>query len=492
MTDYSTLRKNTLLWLILGMFLIPLSGFSQPFKCDGSAYLAAVSANENSTTIYRTATDNPAEGNWEAIKTYPDQIISPIGYNVNDNLIYGIDQTNWNLITIDAAGEQLILASMVGRLDTTQEYHAGTISPRGSRFHVIERNPETGHDRRMLNIRLNDGNFRIGVLTLLGENPVAMGDIAYSPVYGTMIGFDELSNTIVDVNYNFGPVTSFNYQSSGKVNKLGGLFFGRGGKLYGYGTGGGGKENTLYEFNPFSGQAEDLETAQNGDETDGCGCPYEVRMEKVISRPKALPCSEHIISYQTENIGGANYSNVTITDTLPLEFELMELERLHQIAKLDTVNDQQILSFTMQDFLLGEDSTLLRVKVKENSEGIISSQAFMRGLPLALDTLLTSDDPSTEVFRDPTQLEVVSLSLQLPDSTFICDGATARFRVAPNVTDTSIQYIWNSGETAASVSTEIPGIYTVQVNSTCEIEEASIKVVAKEEPLSVELSGTTS
>ncbi|MEM8901350.1 MAG: gliding motility-associated C-terminal domain-containing protein, partial [Bacteroidota bacterium] len=483
---------SVLLWLTLGLFLTPLSSVSQPFTCDGSAYLAAVSANENATILYRTSTNNPADGKWEAIQSYPDQIISPIGYNVNDNLIYGIDQTNWNLITIDTKGEQVILTSMVEKLDTTMEYHAGTISPRGSRFHIIERDPITGHDKRMLNIRLNDGNYRIGILTLLGEDPVAMGDITYSPLYGTMIGFDELSNTVVDVNYNFGPVTSLNYQSTSRVNKLGGLFFGRGGRLFGYGSGGGGKENTLYEFDPFSGQAENIETAQNGDETDACGCPYEVAMEKVISQPKVLPCGERLISYRTKNVAGANFSNVTITDTLPIELELLEIERLHQIGKLDTVNNNQILSFTMQDFLLGEDSTLLRVRVKENTNGVLKSQAFMRGLPLALDTLLTSDDPSTEAFRDPTHLEVISLSVELPDSTFICDGATARFRVVPNISDTSIQYIWDSGETSQSVSTDVPGIYTVLVNSTCESEEASIKVVAKEEPLFVELSGDVS
>ncbi|MEM6764016.1 MAG: gliding motility-associated C-terminal domain-containing protein [Bacteroidota bacterium] len=489
---YYIFKKYILLGLSLGTFLLPILAVSQPFTCDGSAYIAAISSIDNTTSIHKTSTTDPAVVDWEEIITYPDQIISPIGFNVRDNLIYGIDQTNWNLITIDAKGKQTVLTSMVEKIDTTMEYYAGTVSPNGTRFHIIERDPKTGHDKNMLNIRLNDGNFRIGVLTLLSDDPVALGDITYSPVYGSMIGFDEISNTLVDINYNFGPVTSFNYQPSGGISKLGGLFFGRGGRLFGYGSGGSGRQNGLYKINPFSGEAEKLGTAQNGDDIDGCGCPSEITMEKKISQPKALPCSEQLITYRTKNVAGANFSSVTIVDTLPIELEWLELERLHQIGKLDTANGKQILTFTMQDFLLGEDSTVLRVRIKENAKGVISSQAFMKGLPFGLDTLLISDDPSTQAIKDPTLLKVVSLELELPDSTFICDGSTARFRVIPNVADTTIQYVWSSGEIIASVSTDIPGTYTVMASSTCEDQEATIKVAAKEEPLSVTLEGKAS
>ena len=478
--------------ILIGFVLLFLGNatlFSQPFDCDGRGYLASVSLDDGSTTLYQSSTADIENSEWVPIEKYENQVISPIGFSVITNLIYGLDQTNWDLISIDKSGKQTILTSLIDKIDTTYEYHAGAISPSGRRFHIVKRDPETGNDLEMLNVRLDTDTYRIGILSMSSDLPISLGDMTYSPRFGTVLGFDENRNTVVDVNVNFGLVTDFNYQSTTKAETMGSLFFGRDGKMFGFGGTSGGSENTMFSVSPRNGVVNKLFSATSGDETDGCGCGYEIAFEKKISQPKVLPCSEQLITYYTNNVSGAIFPFVSLTDTLPLGVEIKEVERLHRVATLDTIEDKQIITFTIGDFLLGKDSTVLRVEVQEDALGVFESQGYIRGLPLGLDTLLTSDDPVSTPFRDPTRMEIVPLSVSLPDSTFICDGATAKFRVIPNVSDTTLAYIWSSGETVPSVSTDIPGEYSVIVTSTCKTAEASIKVSAKEEPLSVELTG---
>ena len=361
----------------LALFTVGMSSlFSQPFECDGRGYLASVSLDDGSTTLYQSSTADIENSEWVPIEKYEDQVISPIGFSVITNLIYGLDQTNWNLISIDKSGKQTILTSMIDKIDTTYEYHAGAISPSGKRFHIVKRDPESGNDLEMLNVRLDTDTYRIGVLSMSSDLPISLGDMTYSPRFGTVLGFDENRNTVVDVNVNFGLVTDFNYQSTTKAETMGSLFFGRDGKMCGFGGSSGGSENTMFSVSPRNGAVDKLFSATSGDETDGCGCVYEITFEKKISQPKVLPCSEQLITYYTNNVSGAIFPFVSLTDTLPLGVEIKEVERLHRVDKIDTIENNQIITFTIGDFLLGKDSTVLRVEVKEDASGVFESQLY--------------------------------------------------------------------------------------------------------------------
>lgn len=403
--------------------------------------------------------------------------VTAIGFNTQDNFIYGLNRNTRHLVRIGREG----LAEDLGlppNLDSLLEYNAGDVHPEGGRMFVIGRAPNGVTDRKLFTIRL-EPPYNAGSVDVVSIDDVKLTDITFDPIFGRLIGFDDLGKSLVNVSVG-GTITNTGYEPQVGTN-VGGLFFDRQGRLYGFG------ESTLQEFDRFSGAIIAAHPIPESGFSDGCGCPYRLRSYKEIHPKVVVPCSEVTITYRFDNTAGVSYGNKFLFDELPPQFEITAIEHEPLYGEFISGIGSNRLEMNDLDVLLEADSIVIRVNVGV-MPGLFSSQANTYNYPLGLGIAIQSDDPATLVPEDPTSVLVVdSAQLILHPDAKICPGGIVTLEAAAGN-----DYLWSDGSTGRFFTTHQTGDVWVEVSGDCgkyrdtlSVQEAGKPTLNLGDPLTV-------
>ncbi|MFP4298594.1 MAG: DUF11 domain-containing protein [Spirulinaceae cyanobacterium] len=324
------------------------------FVCDGSFFISNGLAPGASTQFnlldFRTRPDFDLTevGAPSAFGEY-----NAIGYNIQDNFVYGITPRNPNgdtrdVIRVDRNGNTTNIGSVT--LTNNGSYIAGDLDESGF-YYVYARGQgqqvngqPTGLLARIEISSLSMMTTNVILNNVIG-NPV-LGDIAYNPVDGNLYGFNRSIQTgqgiTVPDDDGVGYLT-FNPNSGSDINQnnianiqfnqipnsllprrngtepeeqVGATFFDTAGNFFGY-------LNTgfLYRINVGingngTGQYTLVGTAESSGVNDGTSCPYVPVFEKEVSPANAAPGD--IITYTYRIINGSilNLNPVVFTDTM--------------------------------------------------------------------------------------------------------------------------------------------------------------------------------
>jgi gliding motility-associated-like protein len=472
------------LLLILGMgSTLELMAQTLPCGTEDFYLIMNPSITKNSE-LYRVVMDREQEeASFQRIAKL-DRQIDAAGYRVTDGYIYGLDRNTYELIRIYGDGH----SESLGRpqdLDTTFQYFAGTINPLGHHMFVIGRNPFTGLDEKIFRISLNSPVLITSPSNIDASARVRIDDIAFDPVYGTMMGFNALDQRLVQVSTS-GQISDFNYLNTAQSSGMGSILFDPRGQMYGFGYPvSGSVETTLFEINKFNGNVQVYDKGPGKVWSDGCGCPYYVDLKKRIEPQAVLPCGEVKIVYTFENHGGSSFSTASFTDTLPPYLSIQEVERLKFSYDTLTGLGSHVFHIERPAFYLGLDSVILRAVVDEGAKGAYRSQARLNSLPLMLGGEILSDDPLTAASDDPTSLRFLpqgKLALQ-SQLLVLCPGETATLK-APGG---GLRYLWNDGSTGEELTIDQGGWYWLEVENECGLFRDSLFVADRQEPLMLDL-----
>ena len=449
----------------------------QPFGCNDDAWLV-LAAETGHSSLIRIVRDTAADALPTHVVVSPDlgHRVDAIGFNVRDNFIYGLDVESHSLLRIGADG----LVEDLGvpqNLDTGLEYHAGAIKPEGGRWFIIGRQPE-GKDLRLYSLQL-EPPYYAGFVSVVSDEPVQMGDIAYDPVFGALLAFDEVAGRVIHLSSG-GAVSTYPFENQPQLQSLGGLYFDASGKLLGFG-GSKGNENKLFLFNRFSGEVGQAWPLPGGVRSDACSCPYRLRLRKLVAPQRVLPCSEVRVTYRFENSAGISYGKLRLEDEFPPGFEITGV--VHQPGFGEQISGvgSNLLQVDMLDVVLGVDSLVIRVNVGDFA-GTAASQALLFPLPTGLGEEIPSDNPATGFYPDATPIEVVTDALLASDTVFKCPGGQLALQAAAG----AMSYLWSNGHHTATTVVTQAGVYWVEAQGACGSYRDTFQVLDSP-PLQVEL-----
>ena len=465
-------------FLPLFLLLISLSPlFSQPIPCNGDLFLAvAEEPNAPSAILRGQYNPNSNQIRWDTLVSNTGHTLTALGYRVNDQYLYGLDGNTFEVIRIDNGGNIEELGPAL--LDSNYVYRGGGITPTGNRFVVMGKDKQTGNDREMFLIRLDRDNLFAARQSILSEMPTQIEDLAFSPFYGVLYGYDRNLQKMVEVNWIFGQITDFRFQIPAQNAVIRALFYTHPGNLLGYGTtGADGTDESLFSINELSGETASLGPGPLSRATDGCSCGYQIDFNKMVIPRQALPCDTVTLIYEVQNASGFNRAGKFLRDTLPDALKVVEYVKLPRGSYIEIPAGTSEVGIIFQDFLLGKDSLVVRAYVEENTESALTSQATFMPLPTAFGTPLYSDDPQTPIPNDPTTLEVATLQTEIMGDTEICMGQTTRLAARIPPSSQGITYMWSTGETTPSIEVNAGGKYTLTVNSACQTASDSLEVI---------------
>ncbi|MEY3051597.1 MAG: hypothetical protein RLY31_1382 [Bacteroidota bacterium] len=448
--------------------LAPDAATQPSFPCDGHLYHVGGDGQHSFLVSIRRDTTSAA---MPLLTTLADDLghrITAIGYNVTDNLIYGLESDSRNLLRIHADGTVASLG-VPPNLDPSLEYFAGTVRPQGGALLVIGREPG-GNAKSLYTINLQPPYYA-GLASIVSDEPVRITDMAFDPVFGSLFGFDEIRKRLVKVS-SAGLVTSVNYSAQPQIKSLQSLFFDRWGNLYGvdYGEG---QQKRLLLFNKFNGKVRRQFPGPAGSEGDGCSCPYQISLTKSASPAAVVPCGFVTLDYQFRNTAGIAYGQLQLTDTLPPAYVLTDMVK--DLPASGSVNGwgSHLLDVSAMEVLLDTQSFSVLVQVGTDT-GTQASHASVRTLPVGLGTVLRSDNPATLDPEDPTPITVAGSGMLItPAAPVLCQGGTRLLAAAGG----GSTYTWNDGSNGPSLLVDRPGTYAVTVTGPCGTYHDTVEVV---------------
>lgn len=470
-------------WMLIFSFFTSqgLRG-QRPFVCKGDYYLTLQARNYNELFSIDI---NPVSQlvTFENLNIDPGYDLNAMGYRSTDNFIYVIDQVDNGLIRIDADGRltKLRVLDEIRKL----RYFAGACTPDG-KYLVISGSPlDFGFGSANVNlvfIDLEDPDYPTREVNMR-DNPFLFFDMDFDPLTGICYAYDFNYQTLLKIDINRG-TTSAVGRAGQPCTSMGTLFFDAFGNLYGYGRPERENlQNTLFQINTQTGNLTIRTTGENADRSDGCSCPYTIKLEKDVYPRITAPCGEVVYTFVIANASALVQSGIQFYDPMPPGFEILEVIRNPfggDVVNTGNVNELLIKDITIP---LGVDSIQVRVRIGDRSAGIYENQAILSELPESLGGLTLSDDPLTVVLEDPTKLEVVPLQVDLQSQNrLVCVGDTLLLSGSQEGAD----YLWQDGSTNIGFKVTEPGVYWVRASTLCEEVSDTINVEYAP-PLVVEL-----
>lgn len=448
---------------MLVFFLLPLTIRSQEIECGNSVYISTHIST--GTSLYRVQVGGEAGiSNVEEIFiNNTNYRIGCMGYSVVDKMIYAMEFNTNELLRINAIGEITNLGIPRG-LDTTLFYYAGDIFPSGRDFLIIGSEEQTKNDKLFFAIDVFD--LRATPLSVISDGNVAIQDMTRDPIIGNLYGFDNQQGRLVEVNN--GQISNFQFPSI--AERFTSIFFDPSGQCYGLGEEGLGSSRKFYTINQTNGQATFLKDGPMGNDSDACGCPYTFQFFRKMTPQQVVPCGEVTIEYSFLNTSGSARTNLRILDTLPPELTITEIVENTNAFNTRVISGpgSNVLDLTRMEALLGEKSRIIiKASVSPDAKGVLSSQAVLENLPLALNPQLKSDNRETVALQDPNIITILESETAAFEKyiTYACDNSSAIITAPiPN----AIDYLWNDGSTASTLSVTTAGVYTVEMTTACE------------------------
>lgn len=478
------MRKKINIKVLEGLLVIVLIhafGLAQqPFVCGGDFFICLTPSSNSSfyRIIYNgtTVSFNNFTGN-------STDRLNSIGYRSTDNFIYGVNPNNLRLYRIDAQGNTTLVTQLTGAPSNTV-YYAGDITPDGRTMVLIGgRQGQSNTD--LLRIDLTDPNYPVTQVSLVlvggGANNTRVADIAFDPTTGILYAFDFDAGQLLTIDQRTGIVDNQRFAALPSAILFGALFFDEFGELFGYGrSGSSGDQREFYSINKRTGTANLLAIGPGASGNDGCSCPYRVAAQLNIEPRIALACDTLTYTLRITNSSGTNRVGVDLDIPLPAGFVGINVSR-NPLGVAPSGLGTSLISFRNATIPLGIDSVVLEVVVPGHASfATYSSQASISSLPISLGGTVTSDDPGTISPNDPTEITLLSDTVDLGTRTVaycIGDSVLVDRRRQNGI------YQWSDGpQTGARYFTQA-GTYSLITDDDClyYIEE----IVVTENPLPI-------
>ncbi|MEM1122409.1 MAG: gliding motility-associated C-terminal domain-containing protein [Bacteroidota bacterium] len=448
-----------------------------PFVCQNNFYFSFGSGNGFSQLHEVIIADN-GDVSFVPLPQSTGVSLNAVGYRSTDNFIYGISTTEDRLYRIDATGRGFPLNIL--DVNHSNGYYAATFTPDGEEMLIIEqgRNNSTA----LIILDFTDPNIPVKSRFPLTGPTIQTTDIAFDPLTGVLYGFDSSGERLVTINPTNGAVTA-NFPRTSVADKMGGLYFDAFGNMFGYGNEfNDNLARTFFGIDKETGAVEILGRGPNTSNKDGCACPFTVDLLKNV-RPRALvPCTEIKYIFSISNISGVERTNVVLADTMPEDFVILRIDRNPYGGTVEGIGTN-MLRISDMTLPLGQDSIEVIVEALPFAEGVYENQAYLENLPEGLGGTTPSDDPETLLADDPTAVFLSPLVVDLQNQQAnLCEGSSLDL-IAGNLQ--GIDYQWNTGSTASSITVSEAGLYAVTVTNGCETKIDSVTIL--EEPISVNL-----
>ena len=458
-------------YLILGFLCLHLTLFAQvPFNCTGDLYTSLTTGSNNSS-LHKVTVDANGNVNFTTINGDIGAQMNAIGYRVTDNLIYGVHPTQENLYRVDATGTATLLTNL-SNINSSYQYFAGDVTPDGNFLVIIGRSTNffgTNVSQNLVKIDLNSATYTQTSINLINASngasntTVYVSDIAYDPITGILYGYDNNARRLVTIDDMTGAINSSLFPTTSPW-LLGALFFDPAGELYGYGRNqNNNTQDDFFYIDINTGLATFLTTGPSAGGNDGCSCPYTVDFRLRAMVDTIHPCEEFELRYQIINTTGLVQTGLSIIDTLPAGFEILQVIQSNLSGTFSGLGTNTV-DFSNITAQLGTSNLRLRIKAPATALGTYATQGTLSGLPAFTGGTLISDDPTTIIQEDSTAWEVVPNSLG-PDIV-ACNGDMVNIGI--DSLAGSINYLWNTNDSTARIDVSQNNTYALTVsNGTC-------------------------
>lgn len=474
-------RFIPLFWVFL--LTVANSYAQEPFVCRGDYYLTLRPGSYNE--LQRVLIDPVTERvTFQQVPGFgPGHQLNAMGYRVTDNFIYVIDQEVTSLLRIDGTGQvtRLRVLSELPRMN----YYAGACTPDGN-YLVISGSPyEVGFGSSNLNlvfIDLREPDYPTTIVPL-NNNSFLFFDMAFDPFTGECYSYDGNNARLIKIDIQNGTTTAVG--PPGQIAaSLGTLFFDAFGNLYGYGRPQGGtSQNTLFSIDKGTGRLQIRTNGDPADRSDGCSCPFTIKLTKDVSVREAAPCQEVVYTFTIANASAITRENIVFEDVMPEGFEIVEIIRnpFSGTVREGTLPNELYIDDMV--IPLGVDSLQVKVRLGRDLGGVYENQARIENLPQSLGGFTVSDDPTTIPLEDPTKIRIIPLTVDLQSqNVLVCEGDT----LVLSGTQETATHTWQDGSVGFTYEVTEPGVYSVEARTACDVVYDSITVEFAP-PLSVEL-----
>jgi gliding motility-associated-like protein len=421
-----------------------------PFTCDGSFYLSLT--NSGSSQVYRVTID-PVTNNvqFSSLTNGTGTSINAIGYRITDNFIYGVDPGLGNFYQIDASGSA-VLKSALPFVTGSSQVVAGDMTPDGDTM-ILVHSPNN-QDFSLQKVEMSSGNYTYTTLNLTmqstgGAPTFRTADIAIDPITGDIYGYN--GERILKYNRITGLVDDLTFPIQ-TVEVLGALFFDAFGELHGYGRPAGGSgQNTYFDINKNTGVISLVTTGPNSSGTDGCSCPFTIKMQKTASVDTISPCGRVIFDFKIVNRSGIGRSSIDFQDVMPIDFTFTNVVSNPFGGVVTGIGTNTIFIDDM-NIPIGESILRIEAKVSATASGTYFNQAILFNLPSALGSTAVSDYPVTITVDDPTPIVVIpTLQAFAFGDTTVCAGAATASLNASGLNGTGAPYSYHWTSTTGTV-----------------------------------------
>ncbi len=463
------MRQTTLVLLILLYTLCSISG-QQKFDCDGSAYITLVNENQETSLIELNVGDQEV-GQTTVFTGFGDNI-NAIGFNRRDSLIYGINPEVHQLFRIGSDG----VVEVVKFLPLEGNYFAGDISPQSNELVLLNRDS-------IALVNLDDSEMPVSYVPITVTDDsfgVFATDIAFHPITQVLYGYDAVQGKLITIDPTTGLVDNSTFPPQNFNSGLPAMFFDARGELYGIGTNSAVKESTLFRFNLDSGNTTRSGFEGEFGDRDGCSCPFTLKVFQKQTNTFLTPCASMELIITVANLSGQEYSNYSLSETLPEGYLIEEISRNPYASVVSSGAGTNTFSLTSMDIPIGIDSIILLVQIPENAAGEVNEiQATLNGQnPTSLiDQLILSDDLTTGAKNEPTMVLVNEVSdvveAFVPSFIELCQGDTFQLAlpIIPN-----IQFTWQDSFEFQERDFTESGDFVLITTTACETYETELMI----------------
>jgi hypothetical protein len=407
---------------------------STPFGCSANYYLARDQADTQLSTLN---IDKAPVDLTDIGAKYADGY-NAMGFRVQDGYIYAYDSYDTGVVgdankyvRIAADGSVTPLAAPTGVSIPNESYLAGDFDAEGyhNMFSAVG-----GTNTFVVTDVTGTAPDVKGVFALTLDRPgnIAVGDIAFNPRDGKFYGVDNLSKQVVMISIDKSTPGAFsgslthlsttNDSFSGRLH--GAAFIDSRGRLVTFQV----DPGTLYRMNigvngSGNGAATKIGDAPTVVQYDGASCPYVPLLEKDAD-PRTVPAGAEVTYTYTM------YNPLPATDLTFNFSDTVDQGRTYVGGTLsntfggtaNTYGDTNTITITGMTVAKG-DSISFSVKVKiplALAGKTVLNQAIANNFSVpSLVSELRSDDPTTVIAKDPTQVAVTAgpaAALGAPDT----------------------------------------------------------------------------
>ena len=450
----------------------------RPFTCEDQFFLTM---STEPPSLSEVVIDPRTKATvFRSINSNLDINVNAAGYRWTDNFIYGINPETRSLVRLDADGKAEVLAKLP--LNRLHSYFAGDVTPDG-RYLVVIGSATLSNGLVLAGdlVRVDLDDPQYAIVTQPINLPASIYDIAFHPVTDVLYGYDSATQRLLRINPVSGAL-SYAFPPSGLPFNTGALFFDAYGNLFAYGsTAAGTEQNSFYQIDLSTGVSRLLTRGASAPASDGCSCPYTVELSKSVLPKEALPCTDVAYTFRVVNSSNRIHTGIRLEDRLPEGFRFVSVVSNPLGGVLRSNPGDAVFQLEDVRLLEGTFDVVFRVNTVPVKPGVYRNQAHLFNLPDALGKNRRSDDLSTLVLDDSTELTIIALPFDTASTDVaLCDGVSSvRLDAAPYASRIPfpVQFEWQDGQTTSAIDATAPGLYRARLIVGCDTAEVTYRVV---------------